>query len=569
MKKTLYFLGFLLLAFLFTAKIIFAADIFCNSDKLNVTENQTFTVNVSTSTGGIYINNAEALISFPKDLLEVESVNNNGSIFSMWVEQPIFSNTLGTISFNGGVPTPGFSGSKGKIISILFKAKKMGTAQISFSSANIYANDGLGTDITSGKTGVNINIAAYKGPETNEEVMVSDKLPSSPIITSTDMPDPEVWYSLNKATFSWDLPHNVIAVQALINNSPNSIPNVTYAPPIEEKTITDLSDGVRYIHVRFKNNSGWGKTAHRKIKIDTTGPINLDILSSTTPDDLVALKITSQDATSGVSKYKISIDGVFVSEVVANGNPTNIILPPEKAGNHEISVIAYDKAGNLSEKIITVEFPKILSPEITKYPESITKREKIEIAGTSYPNTDVRIWLQLEGENAKSYMVKSLDDGTFSFVSDPIETTGLASFWAEAVRSKDAVSAPSEKFFTQVNKTEFVKMSLLTIEILSVSIPTLLLLIILLYIAFHAYHKLRRMRRRLMTDLEDTESEAHKIFKIIKEDVRQSIKIFKSKDIKEKLSDDDKEVIDSLSKDIEEAEEYFTKRIKNIEKKDL
>jgi hypothetical protein len=569
MKKKLFLTIFFSLLIFFGFRATYAADVFCTSSKSSVVENETFTITVNTNTSGVYINSIEGSVSFPNDLLSVDSVSTSGSIFSIWVEQPTFSNTLGTISFNGGVPTPGFNGARGKVVSILFKAKKAGTAQISFSSANIYANDGMGTDVTSSKNGIVINITPYEGAKTTEEVMASDKLPPSPVITSSDMPDPESWYSLNKATFSWNLLSKITAVQILLDTSSNSIPNITYSPPIGEKIFTDLSDGIRYLHVRFKNSAGWGKTAHRKLKIDNTPPVILSAVSSITEEDLVALKIESQDTTSGINKYKISIDGTVVSEIGADGNPTKAILSPTKPGNHDVSVIAYDRAGNLSEKIVTIAFPEFKAPQIIKYPEAITKGEKIIISGISYPDTDVRIWVQNEGSDPKSYIVRTLADGTFTFESDFIDKTGLTSFYAEAMRSALVISPPSLKYFVTVNKTAFVKLSLLTIEILSVSIPVLLLLILLLYIAYHAYHKLKKMRRRLLADLEQTESESHKIFKIINEDIKQSIKILKKKEIKEKLTEDERKKIDSLSKDVEEAEEYFAKRIKSIEKKDL
>jgi hypothetical protein len=244
-------------------------------------------------------------------------------------------------------------------------------------------------------------------------------------------------------------------------------------------------------------------------------------------------------------------------------------LPPADKGDHEVSVIAYDRAGNLSEKVFVVKFPEFQPPIITNYSESIVGGEKIEVLGSSYPNIDVRIWLQNEGTEPKNYIVKTLDDGKFSFTSDSIEKTGLTSFWAEAMMSENVISSPSEKYFTTVNKPAYIKISILTIRILAVTIPALILLIIIIYIIYHAYHKLRKMRRKLLLDLEQTEGEAHKIFRILKDDVKESMSIFKNKEIQEKLTPNENNTIETLSKDVEKAEEYFAKRIKNIEEKDL
>jgi hypothetical protein len=566
MRKYIYIFIFLII--LFSAQNALAADIFLISEKSMVIENQVFTVNVFVDTQGTNINNIEGNISFPTNLISVESIGNTGSIFSIWVEPPTFSNTLGNISFNGGVPTPGYAGARGKIISILFKAKKAGNAQLSFTSGNVYANDGLGTNVTDSRIGTNIVIAPYQGPQNETEIITSDKLPVSPIIYSKEMPDPEEWYSLNKVTFYWDLPKGVNTTQLLLGSYPESTPTVAYAPPIKEKELNDLGDGIRYIHVRFKNDAGWGKTAHRKIKVDNTAPKNVEVFSSADKNDLITLKISAEDATSGIGKFKISIDGIFILDAVAKGNSVEVLLPAQKAGNHEVNIIAYDRAGNISEKIQTIEFPAMSSPEVLEYTELIKKGEKFEIKGLSYPNTDVKIYIQNEKSIPKSYITKTLEDGSFSFISEEINKVGLTSFWAEAIRGE--ISSPSsDKYFVQVNRSAFVKLSIQTIEILSVSIPLLLLLIILIYIAYHAYHKLRKMRRRLLRDLEETESEAHKIFRIIKEDAKQSLRILKKKEIKEKLTEDEDEGLETLSKDIEEAEEYFAKRIKSIERKDL
>lgn len=115
---------------------------------INANVGDTINVSVLVNTDSVTINNTEAVIDFPSDILQVISVPTSNSIFSMWIENPNFSNSAGTISFNGGVPNPGFTGAGGKIMGITFKAKKSGTASLSFTSGSILANDGLGTDVT-------------------------------------------------------------------------------------------------------------------------------------------------------------------------------------------------------------------------------------------------------------------------------------------------------------------------------------------------------------------------------------------------------------------------------------
>lgn len=93
-----------------------------------------------------YINAASGVISFPPDKLEVRSISKSPSLFNLWAQEPTFSNALGTITFEGVVLNPGFMGN-GTVLTVTFRAKTAGTAGLSFSSGQILANDGAGTNV--------------------------------------------------------------------------------------------------------------------------------------------------------------------------------------------------------------------------------------------------------------------------------------------------------------------------------------------------------------------------------------------------------------------------------------
>ena len=98
--KIFLFLGFLIFGSFFHQNVQAATSYFSPSSG-NFSVGNIFTVNVLVNTGGVAINNAEAVINFPSDLLEIVSVGKSGSIFSLWVEEPNFSNSAGVLSFNG------------------------------------------------------------------------------------------------------------------------------------------------------------------------------------------------------------------------------------------------------------------------------------------------------------------------------------------------------------------------------------------------------------------------------------------------------------------------------------
>ncbi|MBP7992158.1 MAG: hypothetical protein KAZ30_00720 [Candidatus Magasanikbacteria bacterium] len=122
------------------------------------------TVTVLVNTNFITINNAEADVIFSSNLLEFVSISSQESIFTSWMSQPNYSSQKGSISFNGGIPSPGYSGQNGKIFSAVFKAKSNGNAELFFSNAAVRANDGLGTNVLKGSGSLTINISTSQGP---------------------------------------------------------------------------------------------------------------------------------------------------------------------------------------------------------------------------------------------------------------------------------------------------------------------------------------------------------------------------------------------------------------------
>ncbi|MEX1051802.1 MAG: cohesin domain-containing protein [Patescibacteria group bacterium] len=96
------------------------------------------------------MNAAEFYFNFSNDLLEVVRIDTAGSFYQLWVTgSPKFNNTTGELSFEGGLPTPGFSGNDGLVATVIFTAKTSGSGQITLdeTKSRVLANDGTGTKI--------------------------------------------------------------------------------------------------------------------------------------------------------------------------------------------------------------------------------------------------------------------------------------------------------------------------------------------------------------------------------------------------------------------------------------
>lgn len=115
----------------------------------SITTGQTFDVPLRVSTN-VAINAAEFYFAFPPELLEVTTIDQGGSFYSLWIkDQPAFNNESGQLSFAGGLPKPGFTGKNGLVATVRFRAKASGNGQVTLDQAKsrVLANDGKGTKI--------------------------------------------------------------------------------------------------------------------------------------------------------------------------------------------------------------------------------------------------------------------------------------------------------------------------------------------------------------------------------------------------------------------------------------
>jgi hypothetical protein len=277
----------------------------------------------------------------------------------LWVQEPVFSNADGRVTFEGVVLNPGYTGSGGKILTLTLKAKGTGTARLSFSSGSVLANDGKGTNILTAMTGTTVTIGPSTPdvdlPSTGDKPEVTPAppgpLPPAPIVRSSTHPDSGQWYSDNAIAFQWDVPHGVTAVRLLLDQQTNTQPTVTYGQALRSKTIDSVDDGVWYFHIQFRNASGWGATTHLPVRIDATPPDTLLVKRVDEGGLAASFNLQASDVLSGIDRFEIQTDGE-PPQIWPNAGTEVFTFGTTalEVGQHTFTVTAYDKAGNgLSE----------------------------------------------------------------------------------------------------------------------------------------------------------------------------------------------------------------------------
>ena len=123
-----------------------------------IKEGETISVTVSITSDDQSMNAAEGVLKFPTELLQVVGVSKAGSILGLWVQEPSYSNTLGTVNFEGVALNPGYTGTNGTILTIIFRARAQGSASLSIEGGSVLANDGNGTQILTGTSGSTLTL---------------------------------------------------------------------------------------------------------------------------------------------------------------------------------------------------------------------------------------------------------------------------------------------------------------------------------------------------------------------------------------------------------------------------
>lgn len=469
------------------------ASLYLSPSSKTVTVGDSFTVGLYVSADSA-INAAEATLTFPADKLRVSSISKSG-IFSLWAVEPNYSNSSGRITFSGGLPSPGYKGTSGKILTVTFKATGAGKPKVSITGGTVLANDGKGTNIlkSSGSGTYTVN-----APAAPPEEPPAGRL--APTVGSSSHPDQAKWYNSSSVSASWQGGQGVQGYSLVFDNTADTVPAEKVSTTQAAFSNPSAADGVSYLHVRAKYETGWSSAVHFKYQIDTLPPEQFTIAIAGDPE----LTFEAKDATSGVDHYELALDEQAFSTVVSPY--VTPVLPP---GRHTVKVRAFDKAGNYREastEFTIEEYPQPILIDLT--PVAVGE-EPIIVRGFSKAQDTIR--LTIDGQDIGTYPVADhldtqppqpppegtvawklevstdLGDGEHEIVLTAIGPDGQVSTQTPPVKFRVATNA--------VRLGSYVAPTMLIVNILVV-----LLVLALLTAIFFAirYYRLRRQTRRLI-----------------------------------------------------------------------
>lgn len=532
------------------------------------TANSTFTVRVIVNTEGDAINAAEGTLSFNPRELSVVSINRSSSIFNLWVEEPSYSNSAGTISFSGGVPS-GFDGRTGTVMSVTFRAGGSGTARVSFTNGSVLANDGRGTNILTAMNGGSYTIQAQSAepePEVIEYVAPANT-PGAPVISSDTHADPDAWHDANSATLSWTLPAGITAVRTLLNENPTSVPTNVYEDPIRTITLDDLPEGESYFHLQFQNADGWGRVTHYRLAVDTENPESITIeqpAEQNPANPIQTLAVAVDEETSSIARYLVKVNDAEPFEVVAETASGTIELPPLDPGYHSVVVEAFDAAGNSIVGTYAFTIEAFDRPTFTEYPSEIREEVIPVIKGTTRPNAAVTVTLQRVGGEPTEYELTSDADGVFTFIPEGRFTTGVYELRARAVDEFGAQSEVSEPIRIAVQQPGYLRIGSLLISTLSVIIPLLVLVAALILGLWYFFAFFRRFRKRVRVESREALEILNREFADLQTMLRTQESMLRESRRTKKLTKAESEMIEEFDKALQASQQKVEKEIRDV-----
>ncbi len=537
------------LGWLFSAHGVFAATIFFSPSGGTYHVGDSVNVSVVVSSADQALNAVSGDVVFPGDLLEATGVSKSGSIISLWVQNPSFSNSTHRVHFEGIALNPGYTGSGGRVLTMTFRVKAEGQANLRFSGVSILANDGQGTGILSGSGSAQYHLVGAAEHPASPTPEAPSKVNQVPVIHSSTYPQSSRWYAERNGAFQWSLPSDVTGVNWSVSRSPSSVPSTSSQGRASDALVKTDGDGIWYFHARFQTPEGWGATAHYRFQVDTTKPDRFEIKALPRPDSTqpsFSATFEATDTGSGIDNYRVKLDEeaeMVWQDPGSHTFETNVSTP----GAHQLIATAYDRAGNTLSAKISWEVSTIAPPTINEYVPKLPIGSWIVVKGISFPRATVTVFQQRTGtQEILHQSITTNDDGRWVYVSNEKMPVGVYQIWATVTDTRGAQSSASTIVSIQIQHTLLWFMGSAVVNPWLIWILLLILLILIFTGSMYHHYSVRRLERHLLGMMRDSQMSFQKHVGNLKKDAA------KSRNRK-------------LLQDLEEAEEVVKKKLKDLD----
>ncbi len=539
-------------------------NLFSNKDSLSIGDE--FSIDLKIDSESVGINAAQATLQYTKDLVSVVNVDKTDSVLNFWLVEPSVDKTLGTINFIGG-STSGLSGKSLQVLRVVFKVIGTGTISLTLNDSAVTASDGSGTNVLTATKGIELSslvkttVSVIVPTVTNPTPEIAPNAPAKPVISVLLYPKPDSWHDVSQNfVVNWNLPKDVTEVAAVLNKIPVFNPS-TGEGLFDNKSFPPLGNGVSYLHIRFKNNIGWGITNNYRIAIDTVPPLPFKVSSVDgfkTENPSPSFSFSTSDSISGIANYIVRIDNT--NEIISQKE--TLILPVLSPGQHRVVVQAIDSAGNSAEDSVSLEIVPLATPTVGLFNKSVSFGEFVYVSGKVNAGLGVQVKLNsLNGQEVFNGKGTVDSSGNWDILIKNPLPVGQYTLTVVAINDLGASSYPAETQFINIRAQPII-----SIGFLQLGWSEIVLLLIFIFIAIAGFYGWYYVSRKNKSDAYKTVigMDVRKLTAILENDLHSlkethmSLKPIASKEAEVETR------IDKMQENINKMKKYLPAEIEKI-----
>lgn len=298
-------------------------------------------VSVVLDSGGEAINAISVKLIYDPKMIDIEGVDTAHSLCEYFLTDDY--DKKGLIDLECVIPSPGFRGREANVADIYVKARREGSTSLVFADdSQVLANDGLGTDVLR---------QAIGGSFVFEDRSSAASASSTLSAFCGSHPNPERWYPERSTSIFWS-PRVPVSIEMKAPNGSKTTRVFSMPPAL----ITLPVDG-EYGFVISSLDAKEDMSSAIRVRADSTPPEDVSLEASATfvkAGSIVRFIASAHDSGSGLQRasyMKINDDLFFPI-----GKEVHIPFPDP--GVYEVTLRAYDNAGNFKDAVVSIEVVK-------------------------------------------------------------------------------------------------------------------------------------------------------------------------------------------------------------------
>ncbi len=533
-----------------------------------------FTIDVRVNTGGAEIGSADATVSFNLSDLSFVSMSDEGSVFDTVLIDS--SREPGRIDISGLVTRGGtpFSGIEGLVARLTFMPLRNIATEVRLvggsarSQLSLTASVGDLANILTGLSAATYTLVPRETVPAQQIANVATALQGGKFAVQFEPAIPESgWLATSSVKLSWNIPSGATAMRTGMSSSSTDTPTKVYPVPVSSVVLKDIEGGTQFFHLQFENSGVWGEPIHVPLKVDMTPPERVDVedIDTTLSEDKrLAFRVEAEDAWSSVVRYEVRMDG---GDATAWERPEDGLYRPSDliAGEHVLTVVAYDGAGNSTSKDHVFTIQSIESPVLTNVPERVLTGDNITVQGSTYPDAEVKVFVSYNDGEAGERTVRSDSSGNFTTTIAEGARTGKYTMWFSVTDQYGAVSPISIKRSVNVSQPFIMLFGKVAVTYLSIIVPLVALILLLGLVLWLGYAYVRGYRKHVRVETNEAYAVVRDEFKDLRKELIKQIGMLEKANQSRELTHEEMRIFTELSKRLDYIESHIQEEIDDIE----